>query len=388
MTGSDRSGYLHELVPLLWPPPAAVTLGRARLRDADRSYLILPGLAEPRLLVPRRPRSATGAALLSQGERSSATRRAAVRAGSLALAGGAGDLMLHDRLEVRGDTIEDQLERDLGRDVVLSLRLGPARANRKPVLQLLDRRAATIGFAKVAITPLTVRLVASETAALGVLAAARLRHVTAPQVLAGGSWNGLEILVQSSLPVHRPRHPSPGRLMAAIREVAAVGGIHHPSVLDGPYLAGLRERVSALADEETASRLLRALNGLPRDVELPIGSWHGDWTPWNTAVLADTVLAWDWERFGHGVPVGFDALHYYVQPRVMGRPAAAAGCAADLVQRAPALLAPIGVPAAAAPSVAVLYLAEILARYGGDNQAKWPTWRAMSAAVELRLTAR
>ncbi|HEX8928750.1 MAG TPA: aminoglycoside phosphotransferase, partial [Actinomycetota bacterium] len=192
MTESERTRYLRELVPLLWPAPATATLGRARHRNARRSYLILPSLAEPRLLLPRRPRRAAGAAVLGYGEQSSPARRAAVRAGALALAAGAGDLALRDRLEVgAGPTIEDELERDLGRDVLVSLHIGPPRANRKPVLQILDRRGRTVGFAKVATTPLAGQLVAAETATLRVLAAAGLKHLTAPRMLAGGSWNGL-----------------------------------------------------------------------------------------------------------------------------------------------------------------------------------------------------
>ena len=383
-TVSERADYLRELVPLLWPAPATATLGGVRHRNADRSYLILPSLADPRLLVPRRPRRGTGRALRSYGEQSSAARRLAVRLGSAVLAAGAGDLVLRDRLEVRGaDTIEDHLSSELHRDVVVSLHLGPARANRKPVLQLLDRSGRTVGFAKVATTALAAQLVTAETAALEALAAAGPRHLTVPRVLSAGSWRGLEILVQSPLPTRQPRRPSPLRLARATAEVAAVGGLS-TEPLDGPYLAGLRRRVAALADAETRDGLAAALDELVAagpDTTLPIGAWHGDWTPWNTAVVADTVLAWDWERFGRGVPVGFDALHYDLQPRVMGRRDEAGAAAVDSVHRAADLLTPVGVPAAAAGAVAVLYLIEILARYGGDAQARWSDWRSMTAGV-------
>ena len=43
------------------------------------------------------------------------------------------------------------------------------------------------------------------------------------------------------------------------------------------------------------------------------GSWHGDWTPWNMSRTGTRVLLWDWEHFAHGVPLGFDALHYRAQ---------------------------------------------------------------------------
>jgi hypothetical protein len=384
----ERADWLRELVPLLWPAPSTVTLGRARLPDAGRSYLILPSLAHPRLLVPRRSRRAAAGAVRGYGEQSSAARRAAVRLAAAALSAGAGDPLLRDRLEVtrsgpeRGaDTIEDHLARELGRPVLVSLHLGPARSNRKPVLQLLDAGGGTVGFAKVATTALTGRLVAAETETLRALARAGLTHLSPPRVLSGGSWRGLEILVQSPLPVRQPRRPSAARLAAATAEVAAVGGIT-TQPLAGPYLAGLRERVAALPAGPARDGLAGALDALrPAGTELLIGSWHGDWTPWNTAVVADTVLAWDWERFAGGVPVGFDALHYDLQPRALGQVDAAGAAAADSVRRAPGLLAPLGVPAGAAPAVAVLYLVEILTRYVGDGQTRWGNWRSMTEGV-------
>ncbi len=384
--GDERAEWLRELVPLLWPAPATVTLGRARPAGVRRSYLILPSLAHPRLLVPRRTRRAAGGAVRGYGEQSSAAHRAAVRLAAAALTAGAGDPLLRDRLAVAGpqtgaDTIEDHVSREVGRPVLVSLHLGPARANRKPVLQLLDADGGTVGFAKVATTELTGRLVAAETETLRTLARAGLTHLTPPRVLSGGSWRGREILVQSPLPVRQPRRPSAARLAAATAEVAAVGGIT-TQPLDGPYLAGLRERVAALPAGPTRDGLAAALDALrPTGTELRIGSWHGDWTPWNTAVVADTVLAWDWERFAGGVPVGFDALHYDLQPRALGQVDAAGAAAADSVRRAPGLLAPLGGPAESAPVVAVLYLVEILTRYVGDGQARWGNWRSMTEGV-------
>ena len=227
----ERAGYLRELVPLLWPAPATATLGQARHPNADRSYLILPSLAKPRLLVPRRPRRATGGALRGYGEQSSTARRLAVRVASAVLAAGTGDLLLRDRLEIAGrDTVEDHLGRELGRPVRLSLHLGPARANRKPVLQLLDERGRTVGFAKVATTPLAAQLVVAETAALAELAAAGLRLLTPPRVLSAGSWRGLEILVQSTA-AGPPAPPPVGRAARRRHGRGGPGRRHPPGVL-------------------------------------------------------------------------------------------------------------------------------------------------------------
>ena len=57
--------------------------------------------------------------------------------------------------------------------MVVSLRIGPPRANRKPVLELLSPGGEVLGFAKVGVTGLTRELVRAEAAALDVLGAGR-----------------------------------------------------------------------------------------------------------------------------------------------------------------------------------------------------------------------
>src|SRR5690606_19279441 len=71
-----------------------------------------------------------------------------------------------------------------------------------------------------------------------------------------------------------------------------------------------------LADSRQAEefeRLVAAAGQRYGDVELTLGAWHGDWTPWNMAWDGTQVLLWDFERFATGVPVGFDRVHYALQ---------------------------------------------------------------------------
>jgi hypothetical protein len=80
------------------------------------------------------------------------------------------------------------------------------------------------------------------------------------------------------------------------------------------------------------------------------------------------LLVWDWERFTQGVPLGFDALHYWLQlDAAKHDPRLAAGRCLD---RAPRQLAPFGVPARQAQLTAVLYLADLATRYIADRQAQ------------------
>ena len=377
---------LGEVCAVLWPPPATVSLRRGprslRLRDRDRErdFVVLPSARRPRLLVPA-GRRASAAAVRRYGEPGSVTAWAASRALALALAAGGARVGLGGRLRVTagpgaGDpgagTIEAYLRSVLGYEVLVSTHLGAARANRKPVLQLLTPRGQTAGFAKISVNPLTRDLIRAERAALDTLAAGNLRALTAPRVLHHGQWRGREVLIMNALPVWRRRQGlRPGQLTAAMTELTAVGGRSRGPLAGGDYLARLRSRLAGAPAGPDRDALGEALDVLAAaGPELSFGAWHGDWTGWNMASTAGGLLVWDWERFAPGVPVGFDPLHYQLQSDVVRRRRPPAQAARGCVRDAAACLAPFGVPAGQARLVAVLYLAELSARYLADRQAE------------------
>ncbi len=367
----DRARFLSEVCGLLWPPPATT------VRSRTGELIVLPSLRDPRLLVPA-SRRAGAAAVRRYGEPGSVRARLGRRALELALASGAGPVLLRDRLRIRvpagAPTLEAYLSGQLGAEVLLSLHLGAARANRKPVLQLLTPGGHTVAYAKVGITPLTSRLVQAERRALDQVEAAGLSTVTAPRVRHLGRWQGLDVLILSALPVWRPRRPlGDGQLTTAMAEVAGLAGGSAEPLAGGRYLRGLTDRLAAAPASADRTALDAELTELAREHgqrELVLGAWHGDWTPWNMASTSDGLLLWDWERFAGGVPVGFDALHYQLQSDVVTARADPAPAAAGLVERAPDLLAPLGVGPPAARLTALLYLAELSARYLVDRQAE------------------
>lgn len=286
--------------------------------------------------------------------------------------------LMRERVRVRvppgAETIETYLRDALGRDLSVSMHIGPARANRKPVLQLLSPSGETIGFAKVGVNTLTGDLVRAERDSLAVLRAARLRTARVPAVLHHGVWNGMDILVQSALPVWLPRERlGSSRLTAAMREVAEVEGTPTCALEASPYWTALDDRLAHLHRDDNAHTLRRAAEHVGRQAgrtQLAFGAWHGDWTPWNMATLPDTLLVWDWERFGRGVPLGFDALHYHLQSAVVrGRrdPELAVG---DTLRESAALLSPFGAGAEVARLTCLLYLIDLATRYLTDGQAE------------------
>ena len=372
----DRADYLRGICELLWPAPARAELAdRPPAVPGDASMIVLPGLRNPRLVVPagRRP---AAAAVRRYGEPASVRSALAARVLSATLASGIGPRLIRGRVTVRvppgAETIESRLSSVLGQSVVVSVHLGAARANRKPVLQLLTAAGETIGFAKVGVNPLTTDLVRGEHQALGRLHAAGFRQLRAPRVLGYDSWNGLEILVLSALPVWQKRLPMPpGQLDLAMAEVMRLAGTTESPLAASEYWSLLAARLEAAGDGQEQAALAAALGelaGVAGAATLGFGCWHGDWTPWNMACIAGGLLVWDWERFTCPAPVGYDALHYWLQAEVTGNRRDPAQAATECVRRAPALLDPFGVPAPQARLTALLYLADLSVRYVADRQ--------------------
>lgn len=362
-----RASYLRELLPLLYPS------GDDQAGSSE--YLVLPHARRPRLLVP----AGAGAGRVAAAAVRHATEPGPWRArlvrelAAAALRTGAARVPLLDRVRVApAGSLEPHLRELLGQPLRLAIHIGPARANRKPVLQLLTPAGEPVGFAKLGTGPLTRALVRAETVALTALSQLRLRQLTVPRVLHAGRWRGHRLLVQSALPVWRPRaRLAPERLALAMRELAYCCGTSDAPLAGSPYWTGLRGRLHALRPQPEGAALATATEALATragGVTLRYGAWHGDWSPWNMATLPDCLLVWDWERFTVGAPVGFDAIHYHLQHQLRSGDAAAA--VRTTLAAADHLLAPFGVPAEAREPTALLYLVDLAARYLTDRQAE------------------
>jgi hypothetical protein len=368
-----RTQYLAEVLDLLYPTPCATDGGSG---EAIAEYYVVPDARRPRLLVPSGSRRVAAAAVRRYAEPQSRAAKLKRDAVVAALRTGASSVLLRDRIRVTGpaaESIDGHLREALGRELAVSIHIGPARANRKPVLQLISPDGETFGFGKLGTGPLTQRLVRDETNALIALGRSGLTKLTVPTVLHAGQWRGLQVLVQSALPVWLPRAPlTPRRLTAAMLDIAGCCGYQTGTLVGSAYWAELRGRLAGVGDRPEGVALAAAAELLANhsgNATLRYGAWHGDWAPWNMANLADALLVWDWERFAQGVPVGFDAIHHELQRRIQST-----GDAADAVEatvrRADELLAPFGVASEARELTALLYLVDLAARYLTDRQAE------------------
>jgi hypothetical protein len=374
----ERRAYLDEVAAVLWPAPHTAVVGRRRPAAGARvaELLVLPHRNRPRLLTPTSARPAA-AVVRHHGEGSGRGSRLAASALALGLRAGAGGLLRSGRLHVvlpedgAGPTLAGHLSAVLGREVEVGLHLGPPRANRKPVVQVLDRAGRTFAYAKVAVDDLTEDLVRTETAALRRIAAATPPGLEVADVLHEGRWQGRSLLVQSALPVWTSRAALvPDRVVAAAAAIAGLDRVDGVALTASAHWAALSRRLDRLPSSGAAGRLRRVLDGLAAtsgDVLLSTGGSHGDFTPWNMACLPDRMLVWDWERFRTGVPVGADLLHHGLQDDVV-RGAEPAEAARTMVRRAATRLAPLGVASRAALATAVTYGADLAVRYLADGQ--------------------
>lgn len=238
--------------------------------------------------------------------------------------------------------------------------LGPPRANRKPVVLLTAPDGELQAVAKFGVNDVTRPLVAHEALALDQVGKGLRGVVYTPRLVASGAVGDAHALIMEALPkTVAGRRPPREALVELVRSISSIDqrkGPELPTAAAHPRLAPLGRRIEAIA-AQTAG--------------VQVGSFHGDLHPGNLGLAADGQLVlWDWERWGYGVPVGFDLLHHDLQSSITREGVPPREAAARLVVEAPVTLAPLGVAASQAPAVALDYLVRLAARYATDAQDK------------------
>jgi hypothetical protein len=280
---------------------------------------VLPNAQSPRILVPAGNPVAASRAMLRFSAALSAPDTVK-RLGVSALLRGRAYAPFPDRITVeeRAGSLRDYLGDVFGEPVDLSLGLGTARANRKPVLQAFDADGRSLAFVKIGVTPVTEELVQAEAAGLRRLGEAELPQLfEVPRLLHLGRWEGRSVVAMTSLQTSFRQRP--GRQFSV--PVEAMDLLHgafaeSPRPLrELPLWQSMVETQSALRSAVPRERLGEALDVLGEtdaDRPLSVGAWHGDWTPWNMSRRRGRLQLWDWERFETGVPLGLDRCHYGV----------------------------------------------------------------------------
>ncbi len=248
--------------------------------------------------------------------------------------------------------------------------------NVKPTLQLFDRAAQPVGYAKLGTTEATRNLVRTEAATLASLSGS-LSSVIVPGLVDAGDWGDTAFTVTSPLP-RDLRRWTRGLLETAhtINAIATTGQRSHGPLATSSYAARLRSDIDiASASSEVAAALGQWLMRLQADVSpLSFGRMHGDWIPDNLGHSDSRLVAWDWEHSHHDVPLGFDLLHWRFHHALVKHGMAAAVAA---VEAALPELALVNVPAGSHKLTGSLYLLDVfvrrmkLATGGGGYNARW-----------------
>jgi hypothetical protein len=290
-----------------------------------------------------------------------------------ALRSGLLDRVIPDRIRITAPadridlvhSLQTEVAQRLGEPVVLSLGVGSARANRKPVLEAIAADGRPLAFVKLADDAVTRGLLTVEAGALRRLAGRAPEGLRVPRLIHHGHWHGVDLLVQSTLVTPPwPAHRRASRPYRAMRSLAAAFPTGRLGPAESPGWQRIVEDAGAIRDlarAEIFDRVREAVGVRLDGIELAHGAWHGDWTPWNMAWVRAEVRLWDWERFSDGVPVGLDPLHY-----TLAHYAGRIGWAQALTRirdRAAEIVAPIGVSADEAEPVLLWYLLDLSRRY-------------------------
>ena len=357
-------------------PDSSVSAGP--VGPGRHAFRLVPGPRRPRLLVPAHSKAAAADAVNRPSANDSFSRSAQRWLLAKLLASPVGGALMPYGLNVTpgSGSISDYLADIVGAPVMLSLSVGSARANRKPVLNVHTADGREIGFAKVGLNGLTNALVDHEHSALRALASHRSASFAVPEVIHHGSWRGNAVLLMTALRADRRRVQN-GVPVEAAAAIAATGAIGSCPAESGPWFTGLRRELTTLhgTSESVLPELADAYGERFAGLDVPFGAWHGDFGAWNLAATAGAPLVWDWERYAHDVPLGSDVVHYLAHPvlRAVDQMAAARtslgfGCRPALAQAVGRCAGPDPARDPAVLDALVLgYLLTITARFTLDS---------------------
>lgn len=280
-------------------------------RSADETYVFLPGRGDPRVVVDAASDAAMRDAVGRMASRAlPGVVRRLVPIGSKVASRVGSTWSINAR---EGEpTLRQHLSDLLGRDVRLSVVVGPPRPNRKPVVRCFDGEAM-VAVAKLGPESHTGAMVRNEARWLAEFDDRPLESSITPDLLHHGRFGDCELLVMSSLPLADEIPVTIGEmpnevLAELIDRTGTTLGIGRSG-----FWRALYSRVGELVDLAICDAVAAIVDD-PAAGRLPISFWHGDWSPWNVGRGSDgRWCVWDWERSNTMAPIGFDVLHLHHQ---------------------------------------------------------------------------
>ncbi|MFL5791476.1 MAG: hypothetical protein ACJ76A_08220 [Actinomycetota bacterium] len=357
----DRSADpdLTWLIDVLWGSEDGSVADRPM--PGGTAYVVVPGPHRPRAILPARADAARAALIAGAGTRSRAAQRGRALAAQAARFG-----LLRPSLFVRGDDpLRASIREALGADVDFACAVRAPGPFRKPVLQVVAD-GELVAYAKVAWNAVTAANVAAEHRALLALEANAASSLGAPAPITVVEHRGFPVLLTRPMPRELRRFDA-GRdeLDPAITRL--IGELGAPSAGGDPIAARLRSRLRAASGGSLASvastveRLLDAIGS--RAAAIPVGAWHGDWSPWNLGWVGSRLWAWDWEYCRTDVPIGLDLPHFAFQRSFIGERQPLARSFSQARATTAEALSRLGYAPADRATIHAVHVAEIAIRY-------------------------
>ena len=205
---------------------------------------------------------------------------------------------------------------------VFALSLGRQPAVRKLTIQVMRPGGQILGYIKTGLVPSAIERVRAEARSLERLSCYPRLRSQIPRLLHAGKVEDTYVLFQSALygscgptrfgAVHddflnRLSQASPSAVPA--RKLVGDIAIKWASTLqylgeDWPHLGN-----------EALRRSSEALT----DAELRCGIVHGDFAPWNTRIVGERLLCFDWESAAWDAPLSWDAFHFHITSARLNR---------------------------------------------------------------------
>jgi hypothetical protein len=299
------------------------------------AFRALPNARHPYLLMPLDSRAAAAGSVHHIGNPLKRSMRLAETALSLSFQLGVGQRMLNQQLHVcvpldaphDAPTLIDRARDLVGRpDLTAAVILGRDRPNRKPVLKLLSPDGEPVAFAKVGWNEVSRSLVRHEAEVLTELDTPQRRPSSfqVPRIIGFDQGAEVDLLLVTPVPQATGLRGGPPSdvPMRATREVAVGAGVTWDALAESKYWSSVRRRIE-IAERDPSnpvradhSRAFEQLERAYGSRDIPFGSWHGDWTPWNMTRVDGSLFVWDWERAEGPVPIGLDLVHFDFDVRV------------------------------------------------------------------------
>jgi hypothetical protein len=342
----------------LWPQATVHDGWRRR----EQRFLAMPGSAAPTQVLPASLASVVASAGRPSDDR---PRLRQLRDGvGVAALLAAAPVRSGRRMSVSrdGEDLAGLVRRELGLVSGTTLIMcGPPRANQKPILQLLDRRARTIGYVKVAWNDLTRQLLDDEARTLRQLDGGVAGAFRAPVLLGAGDFADGTWLAMGPVGVDRRRPATAPDIDALAVAIENTARRTETTVARSPFIERLRR---SAVDLPRAQPIVERLIQQYGDAQLALAACHGDFVPWNILSGTPVAAVWDWERYEPQVPVGFDRLHHRVQLAIQRRGRTVEDTVNDLHAHVDQVLPEL--EASQRRAHLDFYLAEVLCRYEHD----------------------